>query len=160
MTFEFSFSHPAPSVFDLLTNREFVIRRCLAMDSIEAECQVSESENTTTVDIDRTQKSDIPSLLKKVMGETQSVNIKEVWFTNEDSYRCSAQTQIKGAPLTVALSKKLRPTSVGCQYSARVTAKSGAPLIGKKLEKMVQEKTPQALLEECQYLQDYLDQNY
>ena len=159
MTFEFTFNHPIEQVFELLTTPQFVVDRCLAIDSLSAECEVIESEQDTQVNIQRVQESDVPKLIKKVVGEQQDVDIKEVWSKDGEHYRCQVDTQIKGAPISIHLDKNLISTTSGCSYSAEVTAKCSAPIIGRKIEKLAAEKVPETLQLECEYLENYLDKH-
>jgi hypothetical protein len=49
MAVDFEFEHDAQTVYEALTDPDFLVDRCLALGELSAECDVEESEGVTTI---------------------------------------------------------------------------------------------------------------
>ncbi|MEH6584551.1 MAG: DUF2505 family protein, partial [Halioglobus sp.] len=63
MTVSFDFDQDAQTVYDTLTDPQFLVDRSLALGELSAECEVEESESLTVVKLTREVSRDLPKIL-------------------------------------------------------------------------------------------------
>ena len=156
MAVNFEFEHDAQTVYEVLTDPDFLVDRCLALGELSAECELEEDNNTATIRLVREISRDLPAVLAKVFGAVQLTDMEESWEPDEDGWHGRWTMKVRGQPVTIFADFKLVNTATGCRYSVSHRAKAAIPLIGKQVEKYILGQTSGGAIDELSYLRDYL----
>jgi hypothetical protein len=157
MDFEHVTSYAATpeQVRTMLTDRAFRERVCEAQRARDHTVTVTGEGAATTVEIERTQAMDgAPSVATKVVGDSVRILQRERW-TGPDSADYSME--IPGKPGQMRGVLRLRPRSDGgCDevVSGEIAVK--VPLVGRKLEQLVESILVKALVREGEVGADWL----
>jgi Protein of unknown function (DUF2505) len=93
--------------------------------------------------------ADLPSVAKKVIGDTNTVTQTEDWTPDGDGYVCDFAVAIANVPGGVTGWMRIDPVGEGqSDWSLEYTIKVGIPLIGGKLEGVLKDETRTNLDEE------------
>jgi hypothetical protein len=156
MTVSFEFDHDVETVYETLTEPQFLVDRCLALGELSAECDVEEDDDCTTVNLTREITRDLPRIIAKVFDPVQVMDMQELWRAQDDSWRGDWTMDVRGQPVTISASFELVPTKSGCRYSVTHRVKAKIPLVGKQIEKYILSQTSDGATDELTYLRDHL----
>ena len=157
MSVSYEFEHDVQTVYETLTEPQFLVDRCTAMGELSAECEAEEADDgTTTVTLCREIKRDLPRILSKVFDPVQVMDMTEEWCPDGDGWRGKWTMEVRGQPVVISASFELVPTVKGCQYTVTHSAKAKVPLIGRQLEKYILGQTSEGATDELSYLGEYL----
>jgi hypothetical protein len=157
MSMHFEFDHDVQSVFDLLTDPDFLVDRCLELGELEASCEVDTKGDATVISLSRTLERDLPRVLAKVFDPVQTIHMTETWKPDGDGGFTGDYTfDVQGQPVSVSATFELYPTEDGCCYSIEHRAKAKVPLLGGQIEKFVRAQAKDGCLAELEYLQQSL----
>ncbi len=157
MAVTFEFKYDAQTVYETLTDPDFLVDRCLALGELSAECEVEETGDTTTVKLVREISRDLPRFLAKVFGSVQITEMEENWEPAQGGWKGDWTMKVRGQPVTIYADFKLVNTPKGCRYSVSHRAKAAIPLLGGKIEKYILEQTSGGAMDELNYLKDHLE---
>jgi len=158
--FEHVNSYPAPAaeVLEMLTSREFREQVCTYQEALEHTIRIDGSGAGTTVEIDRTQSmKGAPSIATKVVGDTVRVVQRERWTTGDTA---EFSMEIPGKPGHLRGTIRLVPNNDGGTdevFSGDV--KVGIPLVGGRLESMIDNILRRALRREGRVGASWLGQD-
>lgn len=156
MTVSYEFDHDVQTVYEALTEPQFLVDRCLALGELSAECEVEEDEGGTVVKLVREVSRDLPRVLAKLFDAVQVTDMVEQWQPDGEGWRGTWELDVRGQPVTVAASFQLEPTSTGSRYTVSHSARAKIPLVGKQVEKYILGQTASGATDELAYLRDYL----
>ena len=157
MSVSYEFEHDVQTVYEALTEPQFLVDRCSALGELSAECEVEEDEDgITTVSLLREIERDLPKMLAKIFDPVQIMDMTEQWRPDGDGWSGSWTMDVRGQPVVISASFELVPTAQGCQYTVTHSAKAKVPLIGKQLEKYILGQTSEGATDELSYLAEYL----
>lgn len=157
MSVSYEFEHDVQTVYEALTEPQFLVDRCSALGELSAECDAEEAEDgTTTVNLCREIKRDLPKILAKVFDPVQIMDMTEQWRPEGDGWSGSWTMDVRGQPVVISARFELVPTTKGCHYSVTHSAKAKVPLIGRQLEKYILGQTSEGATDELSYLEEYL----
>lgn len=156
MAVDFDFEHDVQTVYETLTDPDFLVDRCLALGELSAECDVEEGEEATVIRLEREIRRDVPRFLEKIFGSVQVTEMEETWRPHKDGWRGEWTLKVRGQPVTVFADFELRSTAGGCRYSVSHRAKAAIPLVGSRVEKFILSQTSDGAADELTYLRDYL----
>lgn len=157
MSVSYKFEHDVQAVYETLTEPQFLVDRCSALGELSAECEVEEAaDGTTTVQLCREVKRDLPKILARVFDPVQVMDMTEEWCPDGEGWRGKWTMEVRGQPVVISASFELVPTAKGCQYTVTHSAKAKVPLIGKQLEKYILGQTSEGANDELSYLADHL----
>ncbi len=156
MSVSYEFDHDVQTVYETLTEPQFLVDRCLALGELSAECEVEEDEHSTVVKLVREVSRDLPRVLAKLFDAVQVTDMVETWQPDGESWRGTWELGVRGQPVTVAASFQLEPTSTGSRYTVSHSARAKIPLVGKQVEKYILGQTASGATDELVYLRDYL----
>jgi hypothetical protein len=157
MSVSYEFEHEVQTVYEALTEPQFLVDRCSALGELSAECDVEEAEDgTTTINLLREIERDLPKILAKVFDPVQVMDMTEEWRPDGDGWRGDWHMDVRGQPVVISASFELVPTAQGCQYTVTHSAKAKVPLIGKQLQKYILGQTSDGANDELAYLAEYL----
>ena len=155
---EYEFDYAIETVFQLLSDPDFVVERSLALGDLESECEVYEEDERLVVASKRQIVRDLPSFLKKVFDPVQRMALTEKWVADDEGgYSGEQHIVIDRVPLTITASIELFPTDDGCCYRITHRAKAKIPLIGGKLEKFAQAQAQEGAQDDMRYLAQSLE---
>ena len=149
MRFEHVNSYPASAtdVLEMLGNQEFREQVCTYQEALDHTVRIDRADGATTVQISRTQSmKGAPSIATKVVGDTVRIVQHERW---SESGTADFSMEIPGKPGHLRGTIRLVPNHDGGTdevFSGEV--KVGVPLVGGRLEKMVDEVLRRALRRE------------
>lgn len=156
MTVSYDFENDVQTVYETLTEPQFLVDRGLALGELSAECEVAESGATTTINLVREVRRDLPRVLAKLFDPVQMMDMEEIWREDGEGYSGNWTIEIRGQPVTITAEFDLVPTLGGCRYSVTHHAKAKIPLVGKQVEKYILGQTADGARDELNYLRDYL----
>jgi aryl carrier-like protein len=155
----FEFEHDAESVFNLLTDPDFLVDRCLALGELEASCEIEEQGEKTVISLTRKLQRDLPAFLARMMDSVQVMHLTEKWQADgEGGWSGDYTFEVEGQPVTIGATFELYPTDDGCCYSIEHRASAKIPLVGRRVEKFILGQAEQGCTAELEYLQNQLDQ--
>lgn len=152
----FNFSSPPQQVFALLTDPDFLVNRSLAIGELEAECEVEESDDETTVKMSRKVHRELPGFMAKLFNSTQVLKFHEQWSMRDDGFNGKYKITIPGTPVIIDAGFSLLENSKGSVYSIQHKAVVKVPLIAGKIEKYVLQNIKQDIQKEMDYLTEKL----
>jgi len=156
MSVSYEFDHDVQTVYETLTEPQFLVDRCLALGELSAECEVEEDEHSTVVKLVREVSRDLPRVLAKLFDAVQVTDMVEKWQPDGEGWRGTWELDVRGQPVTVAARFQLEPTSTGSRYTVSHSVKAKIPLVGKQVEKYILGQTASGATDELAYLRDYL----
>ena len=156
MTVSFEFDHDVATVYETLTEPQFLVDRCLALGELSAECDVEEDEDYTTVNLMREIRRDLPRIMAKLFDPVQVMDMQELWQAQGDGWGGEWTMDVRGQPVTISATFELVPTKTGCRYSVTHQVKAKIPLVGRQVEKYILGQTGDGATDELTYLRDYL----
>ncbi|MBY5993465.1 DUF2505 domain-containing protein [Ferrimonas balearica] len=78
--------------------------------------------------------SQVPGLLKSVVGDRNQIEQSEQWHRDEQGhFRCDLTIQIGGVPLSIQGGMVISPEADGCRNTIHLSLDSKLPFLGKKL---------------------------
>ena len=151
MQFSYSFNCSAEEIFEALTDPNSIVKKCIENGALKADC-VSDEENLPFLKITRTEAAELPALMKKIVGDEQTVETEEQWSETEESYESTSNSVVVGTPIKIIASQSLYNTEDGGRIDVELTVKAAIPLVGKKVEPIVATKIRTEMLNEFAYI--------
>ena len=153
MQVKHEFRHDAKTVFNILTDAEFLKKRAIALGSIDANCNISGLKITLI----RQREIKVPAVLSAFLNKVQTATTNELWHQHDDGFSCDNSTKIDGAPLSISGNINLVPSPNGCLFTANFETKANIIFGKSKLQKYAGRTIAKELELECQYTDKYLD---
>lgn len=138
MRFEHTSSYDAPpdEVYAMLTDASFRERVCGAIRSPSHSVNVTASEQEVAVTIDQTQRvRKVPPFAAKLVGETIQILQVERWTTPTAA---DLDLTIPGKPGHLRGLIALDPTASGTDHKVTGELQVAIPIVGKKLEGLIE----------------------
>jgi hypothetical protein len=114
------------------------------------------SDDKITMKSVRDVPADLPGFAKKVIGETNVVTQEETYVRSGDTINQTIQINVKGAPGGTTGTMQIRPVGSGVEWSADFDIKVSVPMVGGKLEGIMQKETASNFVQEKQFNDNYL----
>ena len=159
MAVSYDFKHDVDTVYEVLTDPQFLVDRSLAIGELSAECDVEETDSGAVISLTREVERDLPKILAKIFDPVQILQMTETWRENGDSWEGEWTIEVQGQPVTITGDFKLVPTAGGSRYTVGHKAKAKVPLVGKQVEKYILGQTTEGANDELAYAGEYLDSN-
>ena len=156
MSVHCDFEHDVQTVYETLTDPQFLVDRCMAMGELGAECEVEENEEATSVHLVREIRRNPPRILAKVFDPVQFTEMTEQWQPGENGWHGNWTMQVRGQPITIMGSFELLGTPGGCRYSVSHQVRANVPLLGGRIEKYILGQASGGATDELTYLKQYL----
>lgn len=146
------------TLYELLTDPQFLVDRCLGIGELNAECEVEQDGDATVIHLQREVERELPRVLARLFDPVQMLNMTERWREDGDGWSGDWTIEIQGQPVTIYGDFRVTPTASGCRYSVSHRASAKVPLVGKQVEKYILSQTAQGASDELDYAQDALEQ--
>lgn len=157
MGLKYQFAHNIDTVFELLTDPDFLVERSISIGELSADCEIEEDGEKTTIKMNReVERDDLPKFLAKLFNPVQTLKFTEEWQSNGNNKAGKYSIDVVGQPVTIMAKLKLSETDEGCEYSIEHSAKASIPLIGGKIEKFIIGQTADGVEQEINYLREKL----
>ncbi len=150
------FEHDVETVFELMTDPDFLVDRSLDLGDLGAECEVEDDGDKTIVRMTREIERDLPSLLAKVISGKQTMELEECWQSLGDNKVGTYTARIAGQPMSLSARFSLNATDSGCEYLVEHRARVKIPLIGSKVEKYITSQIGSEVGKELDYVKNKL----
>lgn len=128
-------------VFAMLSDPEFVERKCLASGSIEASADVFEEDSFITIVSRRVLPAKLPGFAKKFVGETLTLVETQRWTSDHDAGMRTATFVVDfgNNPIGFSGDVNLGPRPDGTAVQTVGALKCTVPLVGGKIEGVAEE---------------------
>ena len=157
MSLKYRFDSDVQTVFELLTDPDYLVQRSIDMGEASADCEVSDvGEDETQVEITREVEQELPAFLAKLFSPSQIVSQSECWKRCGEKFVGNYDIQIQGQPVQVHSSFKLEPNGEGCEYSVDHHVSVKIPVIGKKVGEFVQAQTEDGIMRQLEHAREQL----
>jgi hypothetical protein len=120
MATKYKFNSDVETVFELLTDPDFLVERNMELGELSADCEVIEEGDEIKVIQNREVERDLPSFLAKMFDPVQKVEMEEVWVDEEGKYSGTLHYDIVGQPVTIT-GKQTADARVGRKNLNRMT---------------------------------------
>jgi hypothetical protein len=131
-----SYDAPPAAVYEMLTDPAFRGKVCAFVKSPSHEVSVSASPGAVSVTIDQTQRvRKVPAFAAKMVGETIQIVQVERWTTPTAA---DLELTIPGKPGHLRGLIALDPSATGTTHTVTGELKVGIPLVGGKLEGLIE----------------------
>ena len=125
-------------IFELMTDPEFLTRRCEAAGEINVKVDVDRQGDSVEIRISRDVKRSLPSFAKRIFKPVNHVDEVQTWKVAGDTMSCTAVIDVVGTKaVKIREDWELKPDNGGCDFAHTITVKASYPLIGKRIEKYV-----------------------
>jgi len=127
------------TVFEMLTDTDFLGRKAKAANAIRHEASVNRDGDRVTIRLLRVMPPDVPDFVRRFVGESIDLEQTDVWEppTADGSRQGTISIDMRGAPVTLRGTMRLTPdgTSTVVRISGKV--KASVPFVGGKIEAAV-----------------------
>lgn len=153
MALEFSLSAPVETVFERLTDPDYLVERSLALGELDADCTVEEDDKSVLITMRREIERKLPAVLARLFSSRQTVELVERWSTAGRVHTGSYALKVLGQPVTVKAELQLTSAGAGKSlYTVRHSAKAAIPLVGGKVEAFILSQTEAGARAELEHL--------
>jgi len=157
-TITLAYANDTDTVFSVLKDASFLIKKFESTGAKNISIPVCEEKNNTYV---ITRKLDLPAnppgFAKKFVKAMNTVTATDTWHSYDGGKKDGTfDISIKGLPVSITGTLCLNPTKQGCDYIVEFDAKVHIPLIGKKIEKLIESDTRANLEMDYQFTKAYL----
>lgn len=152
MTIEYEIESDVDTVFQYLTDRDFLVERIEALGEDPPTVKVSKKGKGVEINLKRIRHLKLPAVAARIVGDEQRFEMVERWKPDGDGWVGDYVLDVVGVPAKITAEFALRPSGDGCVYSITHTPRVNVPLVGKKLESILRKETEQGCDEEIDYL--------
>lgn len=100
--------------------------------------------------------SDAPAMLRKFLGEWNTIVQTESWEPDGDGYCNEVEIESAGVPVTIEGSMRLQPQGAGCVNKLEFDIDCSIPFVGGKLEDFIARDMKRVMAEEYKFIKAYL----
>lgn len=127
------------TVFEMLTNEEFIGRKTLAANAVRHHVSVQRDSDRVTVNLTRVMPPDVPDFVRRFVGETIDVRQVDTWgaAAADGSRNGTLELEMVGAPVTCTGRMRLEPNGSSTVITINGKLKAAVPLFGGKIEEAV-----------------------
>lgn len=147
----------ADDIWAMLNSREYVDGKYQALGDISTDVVTFDTGDSVALSVERIVPADLPDFAKKIMGDTNKIVQTENWTASGDSYVCDLHIEFPGKPLKVTGKLEVKPTGdATSDWHVNMEIKASIPLVGGKLEGVVEKETLASLDKEYAFNQEWL----
>jgi hypothetical protein len=146
-------------LMNMMKSKEYFDGKYRALGALAVTWNVFEQQGGQwVVGSTRTVPANIPAMVKKIIGENSIVTQTEKWSPDGNGgYKCDFNLTVKGAPGGTTGWMKLLPVGKSeCDWVLEFDIKVPIPLLGKKLEELVESETRTNLAKENAFSVEWL----
>jgi len=148
------------AVAAMLADPSFVADKCARTGAVDHTVDIDgDASGAFTVTTERTMPTDdFPDVAKKFVGDTVVIHEVDTWETAEadGSRRGTIALRIKGAPVSLTGTLRLRADGAGTAETVEGDLKASVPLLGGRLERAAEPAVRAAMRKEHEVGREYL----
>jgi hypothetical protein len=157
LTIAFSYDADVEQVWVMMTDRDYWEAKYAALGAREVSFAEFRADGDAFIYTSvRNVPADLPSVAKKVVGDTNTVTTTERWTRAGDSASATIEIRVKNVPGGTTGTMTLAPSGGQTRWSFDFDAKVGLPVIGGKLESIMNEQTREQLGQEKEFNDTWL----
>lgn len=132
-----AFDSDVETLFNLMTDPDFLVERSMALGELNADCEVEDFDDETIVRMTREVRRELPSVLAKMFNPVQTMQMEEIWRRDGDGWTGEYSITVQGQPVTLSATFSLTANGDGCIYAIEHRCRANIPLVGGRVEKFV-----------------------
>lgn len=127
------------TVFDMLTDEEYLGRKAKAANAIRHEATVTRAGDQVTIRLLRVMPPDVPDFVRKFVGDTIDLDQTDVWEppAPDGSRNGTISIDMVGAPVTLRGTMRLQPDGAGSVTTIDGKIKASVPFVAGRIEQAV-----------------------
>jgi hypothetical protein len=98
LTVSADFNHELQTVYEVLTDPDYLVDRNLALGELSSECEVEAFEDSATITAVREIERDLPAFLARLFNPVSVLDMKENWRLSEDRWSGDWTMRIRSRP--------------------------------------------------------------
>lgn len=148
----------ADDIWAMLNSRDYVDAKYQALGDISTDVVQFDTGDAIALSVERVVPAELPDFAKKIMGDTNKIVQNENWSAAAGGgYVCDLHIEFPGKPLKVTGKLEVKPTGdATSDWVVNMEIKASVPLIGGKLEGVVEKETLASLDKEYSFNQEWL----
>lgn len=111
---------------------------------------------TFSISTQREVPSDVPGMLRKFVGEWNTIIQSESWEPDDDGYFNQIEIESEGVPASIEGTMSLQPAGNGCVNKLSFEIDCAIPLVGRKLENFIAKDMEKVLASEYKFIKSYV----
>lgn len=145
-------------LFAMLCDRGYVDGKYQALGDVSSTVdEFTPGDDTIKLKVSRVVPTDLPDFAKKILGETSDLIQEESWTKTATGYVCDLHIASPGKPLNITGKLEIKGTGdATSDWHVDMDIKSSIPLVGGKLEGVVQKETLASLDKEYAFNKEWL----
>ena len=153
------YAQSAETVFKSFGDKDVMTNRFIAMGGRNIRIETCKLTKTSMdMRVSREVPADVPTLLKKVLGEWNTATQEEHWTGSPSKgYTGDLKITFKGVPVTITSKLFLANEGSGSVNTMTMRFESGVPLIGKKLAEFVGKAAEIEMQREYEFIRNALN---
>ncbi len=100
--------------------------------------------------------SQVPGMLKKFLGEWNTIVQKESWQPDDGGHLNELEIESPGVPVEIEGTMELKPAGSGCVNKLSFEVDCSIPFVGGKLEEFIAKDMKKTLADEYRFIKKYL----
>lgn len=112
--------------------------------------------DTFYIRTEREVPSDVPGMLRKFLGDWNTVVQTESWEPDDEGYFNQLEIESEGVPVSIEGTMSLQPDGKGCVNKLSFEIDCSIPLVGGKLEDFIARDMREVLDREYKFIKGYL----
>lgn len=148
------------AMWGMITRQDYWDEKYSALGASAVSWQTFQAtDDTFTYTSVRNVPADLPSVAKKIVGDTNTVTTTERWTREGDSAAATIEIQVKNVPGATTGTMEMSPTGGGTSWSFDFDTKVSIPMVGGKLESIMTDQTGDQLAQEKTFNDQWLANN-
>lgn len=171
MIIDYDFDHDIDTVYQTITDIDFLLERALELGSDSAEAEIETDGDQTTIILSRSRQIKVPKLIRGLINKQQNAKNTEVWRAKDGGgYISDSRADVDGIPINIAgivtLSSIKRSTkrstkcsvksATACHYKADINVSVRTRIAANTIKKYATKLIAKEIALECHYVAKYL----
>ena len=153
----YTYDATVDQVWSMITNQEYWDAKYSALGATAVQWRTFDaSDDSFTYSSVRNIPADLPSVAKKIVGDTNTATTTERWTKTGDSASATIEIQIKNVPGSTTGTMEITPSGEGASWSFDFDTKVSIPMVGGKLESIMTDQTGEQLAQEKEFNDQWL----
>ncbi|MEM7282438.1 MAG: DUF2505 domain-containing protein [Pseudomonadota bacterium] len=152
------YSQDTNKLYEVFTDANFYQEKFSGVGAKNVQIlDASDADEKFSITTQRDVPADVPGLLKKFLGEWNTIKQTEVWQSYGDNeFGSEISIEAAGVPVKIGGSMLLRPEGDGCVNDIELEIECSVPFVGKSLAEFVAADSKKSLEQEYQFIVSYL----
>jgi hypothetical protein len=153
----YTYDATVDQVWAMITNQEYWDAKYSSLGATQVQWRTFDaSDGSFTYTSVRNVPADLPSVAKKIVGDTNTVTTTERWTKTGDSASATIEIQVKNVPGSTTGTMSIDASGDGASWSFDFDTKVSIPMVGGKLESIMTDQTGDQLAQEKPFNDQWL----